>query len=132
MHGNVSEWVLDQYSKTYEPLRKAVAAGELPIHWPTQLHPRTVRGGSCPRLSQQDEPNVPRSPCWLASSLQRQIGFRIARPLDPPPLKSQGQYWDADVDELKKAVAIHGKHGHSFIGPVDPKLPAAIKQYGKK
>ncbi len=46
MHGNASEWVLDQYSETYDPLRKAIAAGKQPIHWPTRLHPRTTRGGS--------------------------------------------------------------------------------------
>ena len=46
MHGNVSEWGLGQYCETYAPLRKIIAAGKEPVHWPTPLHPRTVRGGS--------------------------------------------------------------------------------------
>jgi formylglycine-generating enzyme required for sulfatase activity len=143
MHGNVSEWVLDQYSEQYDALRKAVSAGEPPIHWPTRLHPRTVRGGSWDSeavrcrsaarvgssvLLQEEEPMVPPSPTWLASSAARAIGFRIARPLNPPPIKSHEKYWDADVDELKKAVAEFSSNGHSFRGVVDPELPAAIRQ----
>lgn len=46
MHGNASEWVLDQYSEKYVGLRTAVSDGKQPIHWPTRLHPRTVRGAS--------------------------------------------------------------------------------------
>ncbi len=143
MHGNASEWVLDQYSETYDPIRKAIAAGQPPIHWPMRLHPRTVRGGSwdsdavdCRSAARvgssvdlhEDEPNLPVSPHWLASSVQRQYGFRIARPLNPPPIKSHGKYWDADVDELKKAVAAYSSSGYSYKGLVDPKLPDAIKQ----
>ena len=147
MHGNASEWVLDQYSETYAPLRKAGAAGEQPVHWPIRLHPRTVRGGSwdsdavdCRSAARNgssvewhdEEPQIPPSPHWLASSVQRQIGFRIARPLNPPPIKSHEEHWDADVDELKKAVAEYLATSHSFIGIVDPKLPAAIKQLNKQ
>ena len=146
MHGNASEWVLDQYSETYEPLRKVVAAGEPPIHWPTRLHPRTVRGGSwdsdaveCRSAARKgssvdwhdEEPMIPPSPTWLASYVQREIGFRIARPLNPPPIKSHGKYWDADVDELMKAVAEYSSNGHSYKGIVDPRLPASIKQLKK-
>jgi len=146
MHGNASEWVLDQYSETYDPLRKAIAAGKQPIHWPTRLHPRTVRGGSwesdavdCRSAARigssvdwhEEEAMIPPSPTWLASHVQRQIGFRIARPLNRPPIKSHGKYWDADVDELKEAVTEYSSNGRSFKGLVDPKLPAAIKQLKK-
>jgi len=148
MHGNVSEWVLDQFSETYAPLRKAVAAGEPPIQWPTRLHPRTVCGGSwdsdavdCQSATragssvewQQEEPMVPPSPHWLACSfVGRTIGFRIARPLNPPPIKSHAKYWDADVDELKKAVTEYTSNGHSYKGIVDPELPAAIRRLQKQ
>jgi hypothetical protein len=146
MHGNVSEWVLDQHSETYDVLKKAVAAGQQPIHWPTQLHPRTVRGGSwdsdaadCQSVArdgssvrwQEEEAMVPPSPTWLASLAARGIGFRIARPLSAPRIKTHGRYWDADVDELKKAVAEYSSNGHSFKGIVDPELPAAVKQLKK-
>ena len=78
-----------------------------------------------------EEAQIPPSPHWLASSVQRQIGFRIARPLNPPPSKSHRKYWDADVDELKKAVTEYSTDGRSYKGIVDPKLPAAIKQLKK-
>lgn len=143
MHGNVSEWVLDQYSETRVPLRQAAAAGKQPIHWPTRLHPRTVCGGSwdadavdCRNASrrgssvdwQEEEAMFPPSPHWLASYAAREIGFRIARPLHAPRVESRAKYWDADVDELREAVADYCKTSHSFLGIVDPQLPAAVKR----
>jgi hypothetical protein len=74
---------------------------------------------------------VPPSPTWLASVAGRTIGFRIARPLNPPPSDSHGKYWDADVDELRRAVTEFSSNGHSYKGIVDPKLPAAIQQLEK-
>lgn len=142
MHGNAGEWVLDQTSKTYEPLKKAVAAGDPAIDWPTRLYPRTVRGGSwdsnagdCRSAARvgssakwhDDEPLIPVSPTWLcATALHRRVGFRIIRPLNPPPIHSHAKYWDADVDEIKKAVREYLSNGHSTRGVVDPQLPAAI------
>ena len=79
----------------------------------------------------EEEPMVPPSPTWLAARVQRQIGFRIVRPLKRPPVKLHGEYWDADVDELKKAVTEYSSNGHSYKGIVDPTLPAAIKQLKK-
>jgi hypothetical protein len=146
MHGNASEWVLDQYSENYSELWRAVTTGEQPIHWPTRLHARTVRGGSwdsdavdCRSVArsgssvdwQQDEPNLPPSPHWLASDVQRKIGFRIARPLRAPPSRFRAKDWDADVDELKRAVTAYSSNGHSFKGLVDPMLPTAIERLNK-
>ena len=74
---------------------------------------------------------LPVSPHWLASPVQRQFGFRIARPLNPPSISVHQKYWDADVDELKKAVTVYSSNGYLFKGIVDPKLPAAIQQLKK-
>jgi hypothetical protein len=74
----------------------------------------------------------PTSPNWLASYAARAIGFRIARPLNPPPVKSHAKYWDADVDELEETLAVYTSNGHSQMGIVDPGLPAAIKQLKKE
>jgi formylglycine-generating enzyme required for sulfatase activity len=143
MHGNAREWVLDQYSPTYAPLRKLVAAGEQPIQWPTQLHPRTVRGGSwnsdaadCRSAArvgssvewQREEAQFPHSPHWLASGFQREVGFRIARPLNRPTADVATKYWDADVKELQDAVAEYCSNGHSSAGIVDANLPAAVEE----
>lgn len=75
MHGNVSEWVLDQYSETYDALEKAVAAGGPPIHWPTRLHPRTVRGGGW------DSDAVD---CQIAARVGSSVEWQEEEPLDPP------------------------------------------------
>lgn len=143
MHGNVGEWVLDQYTETLDHLSTAAADGRPPIRWPTRLHPRTVRGGSwdcqadeCRSASRvgssvdwhDEEPRLPVSPHWLASGVQRRVGFRIARPLDPPPSKLHRKYWDAYVLELRRAVTVYCSDGSSSRGIVDSKLPAAIKQ----
>lgn len=142
MHGNACEWVLDQYSETYEPLTKAVAAGKTAIHWPTHVHPRTVRGGSwdsdardCQSSSRIGsskawhnlDPQLPPSPVWLA--IHRQVGFRIVRPLNSPTADSQGRYWDADVNELKEILK---RYGTLQTGIVDPELPAAVEQLNGK
>jgi formylglycine-generating enzyme required for sulfatase activity len=146
MHGNVSEWVLDEYNEKYVGLRVAVTAGQRPIHWPVRMHPRTVRGGSwnataaeCRSTARvgssvdwhEEEPQLPPSPNWLASDVQRQIGFRIVRPLNPPPKLSHKKYWDADVLELKRSVAENASSYGFREGLVDPDLPSAIHQLDK-
>ena len=46
MHGNVSEWVLDEYTKTGYSLDPDGKLIRDPLAWPTELYPRCVRGGS--------------------------------------------------------------------------------------
>lgn len=104
MHGNVSEWTLDQYipdiyekrgSKTLNPLEK-----------PIKTYPRSVRGGSW-----QDEPSVLRSASRAYSEKRWKIrdpqfpkskwwhtdasfvGFRIVRPYKTPEPEDQKKYW---------------------------------------
>jgi hypothetical protein len=146
MHGNAAEWVLDQFEKQgYDKLRMSIASGKRPIHWPTSLHPRTVRGGSwdalpkeCRSVSklassvewQEDEAQIPQSPWWLACNTQRQVGFRIARPLLVPESKERARYWDADVKALEEAIETKiTSDGRGRIGIVDLKLPVAIRSF---
>ena len=146
LHGNVSEWVLDQFSEKYVGLRMAIAADRQPIHWPTRPHALTVRGGSWDSLPedcrsvarvgstvawQELDFQLPPDPHWLASDNQRKIGFRIARPLNPPPAESQGKYWNANVRKLREAVREYTSNGYSCWGLVDPDLPSAIHQLDK-
>ena len=49
--------------------------------------PRIAVGGPTSALSRD---GVSPGPAWLASCAVRGIGFRIAWPLDPPPIKSHG------------------------------------------
>ena len=108
MHGNVAEWVLDQYDpKGY------AREDSLPVLVPTTLYPRTVRGGgwsgkpealrSASRLAshedwKQQDPQIPKS-VWYHTDADF-VGFRIIRPATLPPIEDLGKYWPTE-EELK-------------------------------
>lgn len=91
MHGNVSEWVLDQYQ---EDFYKTIKSGETnPWRRPTELHPRVVKGGSwyddaealrsanriaSKRDWQKRDPQIPKSSWWNTDASF--LGFRVVRP----------------------------------------------------
>ena len=145
MHGNACEWVLDQYSDSYTSLAKAIRgipANEPSVFWPTQIHPRSVRGGSwasspnaCRSAArrgstiewQDFDPNLPQSPFWLACDCQTEFGFRVMRPLNAPKTKLQNKYWDADCEPVRDAVQEYTTNRHALRGIVDPQLPRAIE-----
>ena len=156
MHGNVSEWTLDQYSETYytqwvdaNVSERVIDAGKI-IHWPTQLFPRVLRGGSwyteseaecrsgARRQSDDDEwryndPNQPQSPWWFASEEGQTVGFRIVRPQSPPPRKDWGIYWDADLQQIVRDADRRILHkGCGKRGLVGPDLPEAVDQLEAK
>lgn len=107
MHGNVSEWVLDQYIP--DAYKKWSGKGTLksPINptTPEKLYPRTVRGGSW-----DDDPEALRSANRIASSADWKIqdpqipqsiwyhtdaifvGFRVVRPLKVPTAEERKKY----------------------------------------
>jgi formylglycine-generating enzyme required for sulfatase activity len=108
MLGNVSEWVLDQYSPNYyteSPINN-------PWNKPTELYPRVLRGGSwkdtsdklCCTSRQQSkanwkrrDPQIPKSNWWHTDAPF--IGFRIVRPKTQPTKTEIESYWlDAMMD----------------------------------
>ena len=105
MHGNVSEWTLDQYKPTsYQNNNKNIIIN--PLVKATKLYPRVVRGGSfmsksyrlrsSARLASNKEwkkqdPQIPRSLWWHTDA--QFLGFRIIRPYKTPSSEDQKKYW---------------------------------------
>ncbi|MGJ8734920.1 MAG: formylglycine-generating enzyme family protein [Cellulophaga sp.] len=102
MLGNVSEWVLDQYSVSYYE----TSPQKNPWLKPTKLYPRVLRGGSwkdtadklCCTSRQTSnpiwkrrDPQIPKSDWWHTDAPF--IGFRIVRPKIQPPKEIIQSYW---------------------------------------
>jgi formylglycine-generating enzyme required for sulfatase activity len=111
MHGNVSEWVLDQY--TPDGYGKPPADGLVdPWVKASTPYPQVVRGGSwqdAPELlrsaarkgSDKDwkiqDPQLPKS-IWYMTDAQF-LGFRIVRPLKVPSAEEMTKYWNSGVEK---------------------------------
>lgn len=115
MHGNVSEWVLDQYAEDTYSSRKGIVSNPLAI--PSTLYPRVVRGGgwddranvlrSAARIAsnedwKQQDPQEPKSIWYHTDAVS--VGFRIVRPLDEPSAKEKAARWDKTAPEQKDPV----------------------------
>jgi formylglycine-generating enzyme required for sulfatase activity len=106
MHGNVAEWVLDQYAPdTYKG-----RAGQLstdPLLIPLMEYPRLVRGGgwddpadmlrSAVREGsnedwKQQDPQLPQSIWYFTDALG--VGFRVVRPFNEPDQEARATKWD--------------------------------------
>ena len=112
MHGNVMEWVIDQYNeKLYSNRKDTIANG--PIEWPRQLYPRVARGGSwydppeelrSARRIFSDEswkvqdPQLPKS-IWYHTDAQW-LGFRIVRPLTIPSAEEMEKFWNVGALDI--------------------------------
>ena len=111
MHGNVAEWVLDQYVDHYAP---APAGGVTkdPLVVPQTLYPRVVRGGSwdddpdrlrsAARVASDEswkdqDPQIPQS-IWYHTDAHG-VGFRVIRPLDEPTAQERAEKWDKTAPE---------------------------------
>jgi formylglycine-generating enzyme required for sulfatase activity len=121
MHGNVCEWVLDQYDENYYESLGALA--KAPLLWPDKLYPCGVRGGSWDddpdRLRsaarrgstsawQQQDPQLPKSIWYLTDA--KFVGFRVVRPLVVPSEEIQQRAWSADTDAVRE-IQQRQRHG---------------------
>ncbi|MFO0867938.1 MAG: formylglycine-generating enzyme family protein [Pirellulales bacterium] len=140
MHGNVGEWVLDEYrAGGYGELGAGPVTADQAVRWPTRLYPRVVRGGSwdddahrcrsaARRESHDDDwraedPNLPQSPWWFTSQPSQSVGFRVVRPLTPPSPELRRKIWDADVASVQEdADRRIDKEGRGARGVADPRL----------
>ncbi len=114
MHGNVAEWVLDEFVEDgYGRFQTGVA--ENPLITPTQLFPQVVRGGSweadpaeCRSAAragshpswQAQDPQIPKS-IWYLTDAQH-VGFRIVRPLVEPSAAERAAKWDQMEPKLDR------------------------------
>lgn len=112
MHGNVAEWTMDQYEAGYYgTLTEEVI--ENPWLRPTELYPRTVRGGSWQdpaedlRVSARSgsrpswkriDPQIPKSKWWFTNAPH--VGFRIVRPKNTPSPDKIEEYWVEAIDDF--------------------------------
>jgi formylglycine-generating enzyme required for sulfatase activity len=147
MHGNVWEWVLDEYAEDgYKQFAGKTLKAADAVNWPTKAYPRTVKGGSwdddadklraAAKMGSDDkewkseDPNLPLSPWWLTTDPARGVGFRIIRPLKELPKAEMAKYWEADVEDIKLDVENRLLEGRGVLGVADPTLPSAVKQLG--
>jgi formylglycine-generating enzyme required for sulfatase activity len=109
MHGNVNEWVLDQYvADRYSQLKPGEVA--MPVIT-TKLYPHVARGGAwdddpaalrsaARRPSdiewKQQDPQIPQS-VWYHTDAQFS-GFRIVRPLVEPSDEEKKKIWDTGLE----------------------------------
>jgi formylglycine-generating enzyme required for sulfatase activity len=113
MHGNVAEWVLDQYIPELYG-QNADQVSENPLAVPTKLYPRVVRGGgwdgdaeelrSASREASEEEwkdqdPQEPRSIWYHTDALH--VGFRVVRPLAVPTEEEKKAKWENTQPEQK-------------------------------
>jgi formylglycine-generating enzyme required for sulfatase activity len=111
MHGNVAEWVLDEYRPDFYRAPADGAARRGPFAVPKSTYPRVVRGGSwddfpenlrsaARRFSRaqwsEDDPHDPKMAVWHADAPF--VGFRVVRPLRLPSRKECGQLERIDRD----------------------------------
>jgi formylglycine-generating enzyme required for sulfatase activity len=123
MHGNVAEWVLDEYSEEgYQKFEGKKVTADEAIRWPTDVYPRVVRGGSwkdsADRLRSAarmgsaadsewkfEDPNFPLSPWWFTSDPSRMVGFRVIRPLKEAPEEVAKKFYHPEIEFLQLDVS---------------------------
>jgi formylglycine-generating enzyme required for sulfatase activity len=99
MHGNVAEWCLDRYGKSFYSSFKEKVPALYPVNLPgEEEYPHVVRGGCwddpAPRLRSaarrssskewnKRDPQIPQSIWWLTEAIH--TGFRVVRPVNEQP-----------------------------------------------
>lgn len=108
MHGNVSEWTLDEYAADFYETSSGVA----PWNKPTSLYTRVYRGGSWDDEAQdlrsasrkksgvslqKGDPQIPKSFWWYTNASF--IGFRLVSPAKAPTGQEMKNFWTDVLDE---------------------------------
>lgn len=136
MHGNVAEWVIDQYaSNAWEELPRRLNAPGPVAMFGNDVYPRAYKGGSwmdsadfvrsAVRFGSSDElneydPELPQSAHWMASDAARGIGFRVVRSLEPESPEVIARFWNP-VPQLAKDLETRISEGRNTMGVVPVK-----------
>jgi formylglycine-generating enzyme required for sulfatase activity len=124
MHGNVAEWVLDQFDAKYYADSSKEGVAKSPVNWVKSEYPIVVRGGSwdddADRLRSAarrgstkgwkvQDPQLPKSIWYFTDA--KFVGFRIVRPLAIPTEDEQKRWWDPDVASIAEILERQRKGG---------------------
>jgi formylglycine-generating enzyme required for sulfatase activity len=115
MHGNVAEWVLDQYDEAgYESMLQETVN---PLAIPKTLYPRVVRGGGWDQFPEdcrsaareasnedwkKQDPQIPKSIWYHTDAVH--VGLRGVRPLVEPSEEVMLNRWDKSEPVQKERV----------------------------
>jgi hypothetical protein len=132
MHGNVCEWVIDQFAAdSWTTLAARSLAHQPAVIFGTKKYPHVLRGGGWMNPPEQMRSAVrfasstdlmeydadrPKSPHWLASDESRNIGFRLARSLRAESPEDIAPFWNAGSEDLEFDVADGLDTGRGAIG----------------
>ncbi|MBN1908883.1 MAG: SUMF1/EgtB/PvdO family nonheme iron enzyme [Pirellulales bacterium] len=120
MHGNVAEWVLDQYVPDFY-VKSVGKTLKNPLAVPTELYPRCVRGGSwddeaealrsAARRGSEEEwksqdPQIPQS-IWYHTDADF-VGFRVVRPLRQPT-PDECKLYEPDYEAIREFLETKGE-----------------------
>ena len=109
MHGNVWEWVLDQFIPPPKQAPKKLVVDPLVI--PTTLYPRLVKGGSwddgpeshrsSSRMVSEEwwkeqDPQLPKSVWYHTDAIF--VGFRVVRPRKVPSIDDIEKFWPSRAE----------------------------------
>ena len=108
MQGNVAEWTMDQYFPDFY----SKSPKNNPWAFPTELYPRSLRGGSwkdkrenCSCTARKKshpnwkriDPQLPKSRWWHTNAPF--VGIRVLRPYKTPHRKDIKKYWLPPIDD---------------------------------
>ncbi len=111
MHGNVSEWTLDEYDEDFYA-KSGKSISHAPWNIPASLYPRVYRGGSWDDDAedlrsasrkksgvalQKNDPQIPKSFWWYTNAAF--IGFRLVSPAKQPTAEELKKFWAMVLDE---------------------------------
>jgi len=112
MHGNVTEWVLDQFDPDFYKACAGKGVVTDPWNKATKPYPHAVRGGSwdedppalrsgarnaSERNWKMQDPQLPKSIWYLTDA--KIVGFRLVRPLQVPTAEELAKYWTSGVEK---------------------------------